>query len=179
MNSLPTTLPGVLLIKPILFPDDRGRFHESYNKEAFATIGIQDDFLQDNVSTNKKGVLRGLHFQKEPFAQAKLVSVISGSVYDVAVDIRPNSPTCGKWYGTILSSEDHTMMYIPKGFAHGFYTLEDNTRFFYKVSGNYYNKAASSGIIWNDPGLAITWPLEGQPLLSAQDRLLSPFTALA
>lgn len=180
MQSQPTSLQGLSLIKPTIFPDDRGYFLESYNKEELHKLGIGDEFIQDNLSTNKKGVLRGLHFQKEPYAQAKLVSVVQGSVYDVAVDLRNGSPTYGKWFGVLLSAKDHTMMYIPKGFAHGFYVLEDNTRFIYKVSGSFYNKAASTGILWNDPGLGITWPLDGnEPMLSVQDRSLPPFTPFA
>lgn len=178
MQKQTTTLPGVFLFKPEVFPDDRGAFFESYNRQVLEELGIKDEFIQDSVSVSKKNVLRGLHYQKEPFAQAKLVSVMAGEVYDVAVDIRPGSPTYGKWFGVRLSGEDHTMMYIPKGFAHGFYVLSDEARFFYKLAGSFYNKEASSGIVWNDPSLGIQWPLASkEPLLSAQDRNLPKFNA--
>ncbi len=180
MTKEPTSLRDVFLIKPQIFPDDRGRFLESYNQQALSQLGINDTFIQDSLSISKQGVLRGLHFQKEPFSQAKLVSVIAGQVFDVAVDLRPSSPTLGKWFGTILSGDDHTMMYIPKGFAHGFYVLSSEARFFYKISGNLYNKEASGGIVWNDPQLNIAWPLSGnEPILSVQDRSLPKFSEIA
>lgn len=172
MQKQTTTLPDVFLIQPDLFPDERGTFFESYNRQTFKNLGINDDFIQDSVSISKKGVLRGLHFQKPPYSQAKLVSVITGEVFDVAVDVRPNSQSYGKWFGTKLSGENHTMMYVPEGFAHGFYVLSTEVRFLYKISGSFYNKEASTGIIWNDPTLNISWPLDGQPLLSQQDQAL-------
>ncbi len=173
MQKQNTTLPGVFLIKPDIFPDSRGIFFESYNRQKFVEIGINDEFIQDSVSISKKNVLRGLHFQKDAFAQAKLVSVISGEVFDVAVDLVPGSSTYGKWFGTKLSGDDHMMMYVPKGFAHGFYVLSDEARFLYKLSGSFYNKEASSGIIWNDPKLGIAWPLsEAEPIVSEQDLAL-------
>jgi dTDP-4-dehydrorhamnose 3,5-epimerase len=173
MLAIPTDIPDVKIIEPSIFPDDRGRFFESYNQEKFSTLGITDIFLQDNVSISKKGVLRGLHFQNSPYAQAKLVSVLHGEVFDVAVDIRPESATYKKWVGATLSGENHRMLYIPQGFAHGFYVLSQEARFTYKCSG-YYNKEASSGIIWNDPTLAISWPIPAgeSPILSAQDAAL-------
>ncbi len=173
MKIIPTTLADVKLIEPDIFPDDRGHFFESYNQEKFIASGISDTFIQDNVSLSKKGVLRGLHFQSEPHAQAKLVGVIAGEVFDVAVDMRPESPTYKQWVGVTLSSENHQMLYIPKGFAHGFYVLSDEARFFYKCSG-YYNKEASSGLIWNDPTIGVQWPVPSgeNPILSEQDSRL-------
>lgn len=173
MQKQTTSLPGVLLIRPDIYPDERGMFFENYNRKAFEELGINDDFIQDSVSISKQHVLRGLHFQREPFAQAKLVSVLAGQVYDVAVDIRKESTTYGKWFGVTLSGDEHTMMYIPQGFAHGFFVLSPEARFFYKISGSLYNKEASDGIIWNDPQLNIAWPLSGnQPMLSIQDQAL-------
>lgn len=177
MQKQPTTLPDVFLIQPDIFPDERGLFFESYNKINFESLGIKDDFVQDSVSFSKKNVLRGLHFQKDPYAQAKLVSVIKGEVFDVAVDIRKSSANYGKWFGTKLSESDHTMMYIPAGFAHGFLSLSDETVFMYKISGSVYNKESASGIAWNDPTLKIEWPLPAgkTPILSAQDLALPKF----
>jgi dTDP-4-dehydrorhamnose 3,5-epimerase len=176
MTCIPTTIPEVLLITPDVFPDARGAFFESFNQAKMQALGIQDSFIQDNVSINTKGVLRGLHFQTGDFAQSKLVTVICGEVFDVAVDCRKDSPTYGKWVSAILSEENHQMLYIPKGFAHGFYALKD-TRFLYKVGGSYYNKEASSGVLWNDPQLSINWPLvdAAPPVLSPQDQGLPPF----
>lgn len=173
MQVTSTDIPDVKIIEPDLFPDDRGHFFESYNQEKFAAVGITDLFIQDNVSISKQGVLRGLHFQKAPYAQAKLVSVLHGEVFDVAVDIRPESATYKKWVGVTLSGDNHKMLYIPTGFAHGFYVVSPEARFFYKCAG-YYNKESSSGIIWNDPSLAVSWPIPaGQsPILSAQDATL-------
>jgi dTDP-4-dehydrorhamnose 3,5-epimerase len=179
MQKQPTTLLDVFLIQPDVFPDDRGLFFESYNKNSFLSLGINDDFVQDSVSFSKRHVLRGLHFQKEPYAQAKLVSVLKGEVFDVAVDIRKDSKNYGKWFGTKLTEKDHTMMYIPAGFAHGFLSLSDETVFMYKISGSVYNKESASGIAWNDPTLKIEWPLPAgtQPILSTQDMALPKFEA--
>lgn len=177
MHATPTAIPDVLVVTPDLFPDERGMFFESFNQDKIKGLGIQDTFIQDNVSISKKGVLRGLHFQTGEYAQGKLVSVIAGEVFDVAVDIRPSSVTYGKWVGVTLSGENHTMLYIPRGFAHGFVVISEEARFFYKVSGSYYVRDASSGIIWNDPTLAIDWPLSGTvPILSPQDASLPPFS---
>jgi dTDP-4-dehydrorhamnose 3,5-epimerase len=171
----PTSLPDVLHLIPDSFPDDRGTFLENYNQQTYEKFGIVDHFVQDNISISKKNVLRGLHFQKSPYEQAKLVSVVSGSVFDVAVDIRPESPTFGKWVGVTLTDSQHNMLYIPKGFAHGFYVLSDEARFSYKCS-NFYNKDASTGIRYDDPTLHIEWPLEGKtPILSEQDLSLPSF----
>lgn len=167
MEIIETKLKGVVVIKPRVFEDARGYFFESYSKSAFAQAGLDLDFVQDNQSLSQKGVLRGLHFQNHPHAQGKLVRVITGAVYDVAVDIRKNSPTYGQWFGQELTEKNKWMMYIPEGFAHGFATLEDNTVFSYKCT-NFYNKASEDCILWNDPDLAIDWQISS-PLLSEKD----------
>jgi len=168
-----TPIEGLKLIKPAVFSDQRGYFTESYNQSDFSDLGITDKFVQDNRSLSAKGAVRGLHFQKPPFGQAKLVLVISGSVLDVVVDIRKNSDTYGKHYSVVLSGENFLQLYIPEGFAHGFLTLEDNTIFVYKCS-NYYNKQSEDGLLWNDPTLAIPWGVS-EPLLSEKDNKLSGF----
>ncbi len=180
LNLIETKIPGLLLIEPVLFPDDRGYFYESYQKERFYKLGLEVDFVQDNESMSVKNVLRGLHFQRPPFAQAKLVRVVRGAVQDVAVDLRQGSPTYGNWFSAILSEENKTMMFLPEGFAHGFLTLEDNTIFQYKCS-NYYNKESEETIMWNDPGLGIEW-IGKDPLVSGKDlqgmsmnKFISPF----
>lgn len=169
MEIVETKLKGVVVIKPRVFDDARGYFFESYNRNAFAQAGLDLDFVQDNQSLSQKGVLRGLHFQNQPHAQGKLVRVISGAVYDVAVDLRKNSPTYGQWFGQELSEQNKWMMYIPEGFAHGFATLKDNTVFSYKCT-NFYSKASEDCILWNDPDLAIDWQIDN-PLLSEKDLL--------
>ncbi len=152
---------------PQVFPDARGYFYESYQKEKFRAMGIDAEFVQDNESLSQKNVLRGLHFQKPPYAQGKLVRVVSGSVLDVAVDLRKGSSTYGTWESVLLSAANKVMLYIPEGFAHGFITLEDHTIFQYKCT-NYYNRESESGIIWNDPDLAIEWNAT-DPLVSDKD----------
>lgn len=168
MQVSTTPIEGLLVIQPTLFSDPRGYFYEPYNKKKFADSGITDDFVQDNQSCSQKGVLRGMHFQNPPHAQAKLLRVIQGSIWDVAVDIRKNSPTYGKYFGIELSAANKTIFYVPKGFAHGFLTLEDNTILFYKCS-DFYNKAAEESLIWNDPDISIPWNIES-PLLSEKDQ---------
>lgn len=176
MTATPTAIPDVLEILPDLRPDARGLFLEKYNKKAMAEVGIMDEFDQDNLSISKQWALRGVHFQKAPHAQTKLVSVIQGKVFDVAVDLRPESPTYGKWVGAILDDVRHNMLYIPKGFGHGFLVLSPSATFFYKCAG-LYNKEASSGIRYDDPTLAISWPLEGNPpVLSTADQALPSFS---
>ena len=171
MEFIETSLKGVYLIKPKVFCDERGFFLESYSEKVFTENGIDAKFVQDNHSMSlKKGVLRGLHFQLPPNEQAKLVRVTRGKVYDVIVDLRKNSPTYGKWEGFELSAENFEMLFIPRGFAHAYCTLEDDTEFMYKVD-NYYSKEHDSGIIWNDPDLAIDWPIEN-PMLSEKDSKL-------
>jgi dTDP-4-dehydrorhamnose 3,5-epimerase len=149
-------ISGLVVIEPKVFEDARGYFYESYNQKSFESVGITNHFVQDNQSKSNKGVLRGLHYQLEPFAQAKLVRVISGSVYDVAVDIRKGSPTFGQWFGEVLSAENKKQMFIPRGFAHGFLVLEDNTEFFYKCD-NFYSKEHDRGIKFDDPAIGINW----------------------
>lgn len=167
MEIVETKLKGVVVIKPRVFEDARGYFFESYNREVFLKSGLDLDFVQDNQSLSQKGVLRGLHFQDPPHAQGKLVRVITGSVFDVAVDIRTGSKTYGQWFGMELTEKNKWMMYIPPGFAHGFATLQDNTVFSYKCT-NFYNKAAEDCILWNDTDLAIDWKI-ADPLLSEKD----------
>src|SRR3989339_125234 len=171
MEFIETTLPGAYLIKPKVFRDERGFFVESWNEKVFAENGIDAKFVQDNHSLSvKKGVLRGLHFQKPPNAQAKLVRVTRGKVYDVIVDLRKHSPTFGKWEGFELSGENFQMLFIPRGFAHAYCTLEDNTEFMYKVDG-FYAPESDSGIIWNDPTLNINWPIKNQTLSEKDSKL--------
>ncbi len=164
-----TILPDVKLVIPKVFGDDRGFFMETYKASDFANLELPAIFTQDNHSRSSKGVLRGLHYQLPPFAQAKLVRCIRGAIFDVAVDIRKSSKTFGQWYGHILKEEDPTMMFIPEGFAHGFYTLSDVAEVIYKVTAEYSHEH-ERGIIWNDPGIGIDWP-EGEKILSEKDRL--------
>jgi dTDP-4-dehydrorhamnose 3,5-epimerase len=175
MEVRETFIEGLVEIYPRIFKDERGFFLETYNKEAFEKSGIKTVFIQDNQSFSTKGVLRGLHFQKEPFAQAKLVSVISGRVLDVAVDLRKNSPTFGKHVTVVLDAEKRNMLLVPEGFAHGFVALEDSV-FSYKCS-NVYHKESESGIIWNDKDLNIKWGFDN-PLVSDKDIILPTFKDL-
>lgn len=168
MEIVESELKGLYVIKPKVFEDARGYFFESYSKESFAKSGLHLDFVQDNQSLSQKGVLRGLHFQNPPYAQGKLVRVITGAVFDVAVDIRRSSPTYGKWFGLKLSEQNKWMMYIPEGFAHGFLTLENNTVFSYKCTG-IYNKQAEDCLLWNDPDIGIEWGTD-DVLLSEKDK---------
>ena len=176
MEIIKTSIEGLLIIKPDVFKDERGYFFESYNKERFAKEGLEMTFVQDNESKSNKGVLRGLHFQRPPFAQGKLVRVVKGSVMDVAVDIRKDSPTYGKWESRILSEDNKEMFWIPEGFAHGFVTLEDNTVFTYKCT-NVYNKESEGSIRWNDPDININWNIDN-PTLSEKDRISPLFNDL-
>jgi dTDP-4-dehydrorhamnose 3,5-epimerase len=178
METTETLIKGLLIIQPKIFRDDRGYFYEPYNKKVFTSLGINDDFVQDNQSFSQKGVLRGLHFQKPPHAQAKLIRVLQGSVWDVAVDLRKGSPTYGEYYGIELSGKNKTIFYIPAGFAHGFVTLENDTVFLYKCSG-FYNKESEGSIQWNDPDINIQWNTS-DPILSEKDKngtLLKNFTS--
>ena len=169
-------IDGLILVIPKVFGDERGFFMETYKSSDFVKAGIDEDFVQDNHSRSIKGVLRGLHFQTSPYEQGKLVRCIKGIIFDVAVDIRENSPTFGKWYATILSCENKKMLWIPKGFAHGFLTLSDSAEIIYKVSGAEYNPAHDGGIKWNDPDIGINWPFKEYdikyPILSAKDEKL-------
>lgn len=158
MEIVEKVLTDAFILKPSVFKDERGYFYESFNEKVFESLtGVQANFIQDNQSYSSKGTLRGLHFQKGEAAQAKLVRVTKGSAFDVAVDLRPNSQTFKQWYGIELSAENHLQFFIPRGFAHAFIALEDNTIFQYKVD-NYYSGVNDGGIIWNDEELAITWP---------------------
>ena len=169
MRATPTALPEVLVIEPAIFGDSRGFFLESYNERHFEdAVGRAVHFVQDNHSRSGKGVLRGLHYQTSPHAQAKLVRVVAGEIFDVAVDLRPASPNFGKWAGVRLSAENHRQLWIPEGFAHGFLTLSDTADVLYKASA-YYSPAHEGAVIWNDPEIGIEWPLSEQPLLSAKD----------
>lgn len=170
MEIVKTEIQDLLIIKPQVFEDERGYFFESYNKDKFAAHGVDVQFVQDNESRSMKDVLRGLHFQKPPFAQGKLVRVMRGSVLDVAVDLRKKSPTYGKWASIVLSDKNKWMYWIPAGFAHGFLTLEDNTVFFYKCT-NVYNKQSEGSIRWNDPDLGINWGNIENPVLSDKDKI--------
>ncbi len=164
----PTPLAGLTLIQPKLAKDERGFFLEDYHRQIFADHGIDATFVQDNHSHSSRGVLRGLHFQRAPMAQDKLIRVVGGEAYDVVVDIRPDSPTYGQSFGVHLSAENKQMMFIPQGFAHGFLVLSDTVDFLYKVS-NYYSPEHEAGLLWNDPDLNINWPI-AEPLLSAKDQ---------
>ena len=172
MEFRQTCIEGLIEVLPRIFGDERGYFLESYHKQAFSDNGIPFDFVQDNQSLSSAGVLRGLHFQREPHAQGKLVRVIMGKAIDVAVDLRPGSPTLGKHEKFLLDSKTQNMVYIPAGFAHGFLALEQ-CLFTYKCT-NFYNKASEGGIIWNDPDLAIDWGIEN-PNISQKDLELPKF----
>jgi len=169
------SINGLKIIEPKVIKDERGVFFESYNQAQLIKEGIADNFLQDNQSVSNKGVLRGLHFQRGNYAQAKLVRVIKGSVLDIAVDLRKDSETFGKHFSIELNDRNNLMFYIPVGFAHGFIALEDNTIFVYKCSA-LYNKESEGGIIWNDPTLAINWGAI-LPIISEKDALLPTFNA--
>ena len=168
-------IDGLYVIEPQVFPDARGYFFESYNEEAFHAAGLDMKFVQDNQSKSVKGVLRGCHFQKT-HPQGKLVRVISGSVYDVAVDMRKNSPTLGKWFGVELTGENNKMFYIPEGFAHGFLVLSDEAVFTYKCT-DFYAPGDEGGMKWDDPEVGIKWPLteDMKVLLSDKDQVLPAF----
>jgi dTDP-4-dehydrorhamnose 3,5-epimerase len=166
-------IKGLKIIEPSVFGDDRGSFFESYNRDQFIKAGITDSFIQDNQSKSKKGVLRGLHYQTGSFAQAKLVRVIKGAIVDIALDLRKDSETYGKYYSIELNDNNNLMFYIPVGFAHGFISLQDDTIFAYKCS-SLYNKQSEAGIIWNDSTLAIDWGTI-HPIISEKDALLPPF----
>jgi dTDP-4-dehydrorhamnose 3,5-epimerase len=169
-----TFIEGLLIIEPQLFKDERGFFYESYNKN---NLDINIVFVQDNESKSYKGVIRGLHFQTPPFEQTKLVRCISGSIFDVAVDLRKNSKTYGKSFCVELSSENNKQLFVPKGFAHGFQVISDEAIVNYKVD-NYYNPKSDSGIIWNDKDLSINWSIDVKPILSVKDLKLMSFKEL-
>lgn len=169
MNVIACELPGVLILEPKVFGDERGFFYESFNARSFEqATGLKTDFVQDNHSRSQKGVLRGLHYQLEN-VQGKLVRVTAGEVLDVAVDIRRSSPTFGRWVSVRLSAENHRQMWVPEGFAHGFVVLSDYAEFLYKTT-DYYTPSAERCIRWDDPDLAIDWQLTATPALSAKDQ---------
>lgn len=165
-------IPDLILIEPRVFGDERGFFMETYNYREFEEFGLTDRYVQDNHSKSSRGVLRGLHYQKSKAAQAKLVRVIRGEIFDVAVDIRRGSPTFGKWVGVILSEQNKRQLYIPAGFAHGFCVLSEEAEVLYKVT-DFYNPQEERGIIWNDPDIAIDWPVK-EPILSKKDAAWPP-----
>lgn len=171
MNVIKTEIPDVLIFEPKVFGDDRGFFFESFNQKIFEeAVGYKVNFVQDNHSKSSKGVLRGLHYQRTPHAQGKLVRCVQGEVYDVAVDIRESSPTFGKWVGVHLSAENKRQLWIPEGFAHGFIVLSDIAEFNYKTT-NYYHPECEASILWNDLDLNIDWVFEGDIILSEKDKM--------
>jgi dTDP-4-dehydrorhamnose 3,5-epimerase len=167
-----TTLPEVVKVTPQRFDDNRGTFIEAYKASDFADFGLTDDFVQDNLSVSTRGVLRGLHYQNPPHAQAKLVRCVSGRIWDVAVDIRQGSATYGQWAAAELTADNMAMLYVPVGFAHGFLVLSDTAHVMYKTSG-YYDQPSDAGVLWSDPALAIDWPSVGVAFnLSVKDQQL-------
>ena len=178
MKVTETKIPGLLIIEPRVFGDERGFFFESFNEKAFfEATGVKPSFVQDNHSKSAKGVLRGLHYQLPPKAQGKLVRVVQGEVFDVAVDIRKESPTYGQWVGEILSADNKKQLWIPPGFAHGFLTLSDTAEFLYKTT-DYWSPEHERAILWNDVTLKIDWPLNGlTPQLAAKDAAAAAFSA--
>ena len=174
MDVSTTNIEGLLVIQPKVFGDERGYFFESFRDDVLNNHGVSSKFVQDNQSKSNKGILRGLHFQKAPHAQGKLVRVVKGSVLDIALDIRTNSPTYGHHFSIELNEVNKTIFYIPPGFAHGFLTLEDNTLFSYKCT-NYYNLKSEGSVLWNSESLNIDWGIEN-PILSEKDKTAPNFT---
>jgi len=175
MPILDTPIEGLKIFEPKVFGDDRGYFFESYNSNTFKAAGIEASFVQDNQSRSVFGVLRGLHYQVPPFAQAKLVRVMEGEVLDVAVDIRPDSKTYGEWFSIVLSAENKKQLFIPRGFAHGFLVLSETAEFFYKCD-NFYSKESEGCVLFNDPKLKIDWQIDMEKiLLSEKDKLATRF----
>ncbi|MDY3529515.1 dTDP-4-dehydrorhamnose 3,5-epimerase [Riemerella anatipestifer] len=177
MNIKETPLKDCYIIEPTIFEDERGYFYEKFNEKKFEELtGMNGRFVQDNISKSSYGVLRGLHLQKGEYAQAKLVSCLEGKVWDVAVDLREDSPSFGKWYGVELTAENKLQFYVPRGFAHGFAVLSETAVFAYKCD-NFYNKESEGGILWNDVDLAIDWKLnEADVILSEKDKVQLPFS---
>ena len=176
MPFIQTPFEGLLIFEPKVWEDSRGYFFESYNRQTFEEAGIDADFVQDNQARSTFGVLRGLHFQKPPFEQAKLVRVTEGAVFDVAVDLRPGSSTWGQWYGLVLSAENKRQLFLPRGFAHGYVVITPTAEFCYKCD-NFYSKAHEGGLRYDDPHLKIEWPVEQAQLqLSEKDLLLPTLT---
>lgn len=175
MKRIDTAIPEVFLIEPKVFGDDRGFFYESWNKSALAKIGLDVDFVQDNHSKSQHGVLRGLHYQIQ-HPQGKLVRVVAGEVFDVAVDLRKSSSTFGRWAGFTLSAENKLLAWIPPGFAHGFCVTSESAEFLYKTT-DYWFPDFERSLLWNDPAIGIDWPLDGEPKLAAKDAAGTPFFA--
>ncbi|MDY3363704.1 dTDP-4-dehydrorhamnose 3,5-epimerase [Riemerella anatipestifer] len=177
MNIKETPLKDCYIIEPTIFEDERGYFYEKFNEKKFEELtGMNGHFVQDNISKSSYGVLRGLHLQKGEYAQAKLVSCLEGKVWDVAVDLREDSPSFGKWYGVELTAENKLQFYVPRGFAHGFAVLSETAVFAYKCD-NFYNKESEGGVLWNDVDLAIDWKLnEADVILSEKDKVQLPFS---
>jgi dTDP-4-dehydrorhamnose 3,5-epimerase len=168
VNAIPTDIPDVFILEPKVFGDDRGAFFESFNADVFRkATGFEGAFVQDNQSRSRRHVLRGLHYQ-DPKPQGKLIRVVAGAIFDVAVDIRPDSPTCGHWVGVELSAENRRQLWVPPGLAHGFLTLSDTADVLYKAS-DFYAPGCERCIRWDDPTVAIQWPLTGEPILSPRD----------
>ena len=179
MNVIDTTIPDVKIFEPKVFGDERGFFFESFSQKFFEeATGLKRTFVQDNHSKSVKGVLRGLHYQLPPMAQGKLVRVVQGEVFDVAVDIRKSSPTFGQWVGVHLSAENKRQLWVPEGFAHGFLTLSETAEFLYKTT-NYYSPTHEGSIIWNDSTLNIEWPEAGDIQVSGKDQVAPVFTQAA
>ena len=176
MRAIPTAIAEVLVIEPAVFGDARGAFFESWNRRAFSKLAGRDvDFVQDNHSVSARGVLRGLHYQlRQP--QGKLVRVVAGEVFDVAVDLRRSSPTFGRWVGETLSAQNRRMMWVPEGFAHGFLVLSDLAEFLYKTT-DYYAPEHERTLLWNDPAIGVTWPLDGAPVLKPKDAAGTPLAS--
>lgn len=171
MQVSPLSIPDILLLTPKVFGDERGFFYESFNQQAFERLtGLERNFVQDNHSKSQKGVLRGLHYQLPPKAQGKLVRVVQGEVFDVAVDIRKSSPTFGRWAGAVLSADNKQQLWIPEGFAHGFITLSETAEFLYKTT-DYYAPEHERCIAWDDSQIGIQWPYDQMPLLSGKDKV--------
>lgn len=176
MNVIETGLPGVLILEPKVFGDERGFFMESWREDRYEGVGIPGRFVQDNLSFSRRGVLRGLHFQN-PNGQGKLVSVLWGEVFDAAVDIRVGSPTFGRWTGATLSAENKRQLYVPSDFAHGFLVTSEAALFFYKCT-DYYDPTSEGVVLWNDPEIGIEWPVDA-PLLSERDRTAPPLARVS
>lgn len=176
MRVIPTALPGVVVVETRTFEDHRGFFRESWHAARYAEAGIPGPFVQDNLSRSRRGVLRGLHFQEAPHAQGKLVSCLAGEVWDVAVDVRPGSPTLGRWVGVALSASEGTQLYLPPGFAHGFVTTSEEALVSYKCTAAFHPESERT-LLWNDPEVGIEWPVS-DPVLSDKDRIGIPLREL-
>jgi dTDP-4-dehydrorhamnose 3,5-epimerase len=169
LKVTPTELPEVLLLEPTIHSDERGYLFEAWNRATFEAAGIKADFVQDNQSRSRKNVIRGLHYQVPPHPQAKLLRVVSGEIFDVAVDIRRSSPNFGKWTGAVLSAENKRMLWVPEGFAHGLLALSDECEIIYKIAGQ-WSRESERAIRWDDPEIGVQWPLTGQASVSGRDR---------